>query len=443
MLDYIFLYVFGVAEVLAYGYYFRGVPRRFRGNLKNGLIFIGIASALFLWSFLSLTSGQTRDVYSYVYVAEYYLTLILFGWLFFAMPLTDVSLNVIIILLCTRGIRHTLGHIMIIINDTNYLVEGSAWIYRFLSILLLSAMYLVVFYAVRRVAPPSGRPKVTGLHLLLGIAAAAPVIYVGAFAENLALDGSWSRGLDAILIEDVVSISGLFCMLGYGWMLENQKKNDDIMNLEHRMELMHRQYEVKKELIDGANRKYHDMKNHLILLDGDECEKSREEYIRELSEELDERDTVYETGNETLDIILLEKGHLCRKKNILFVVMVDGGLLGFMRPTDITSIFGNALDNAIEHVEQIGDPAKRKITLKISRRGNWLAIHIENACELSRLSTADGELLTSKSDLELHGFGLPSIRYSVERYGGNATTNAEAGIFSLDIIIPDGSGIFG
>jgi sensor histidine kinase regulating citrate/malate metabolism len=273
--------------------------------------------------------------------------------------------------------------------------------------------------------------------VFLGVAAAVPVIYVGAFAEGLALDGSWGRGLDAILMEDVVSVCGLFCLLGYGWMLENQKKTDDIRVLEHRMELMHRQYEIKKELIDGANRKYHDMKNHLLLLEGVENAEAKEEYIREMEMELDARETVYETGNETLDIILLEKGQICREKGIRFVVMADGALLKFMRPTDVTSIFGNALDNAIEHMEQLKDIGKREITLKISRRGEWLAVHIANPCDALRLSPADGGFTTSKSDLEQHGFGLPSIRYSVERYGGNVTANVDSGVFSLDIIIPE------
>lgn len=58
--------------------------------------------------------------------------------------------------------------------------------------------------------------------------------------------------------------------------------------------------------------------------------------------------TLVHTGNDALDAILSEKGLACEQGGIAFRCMADGAAVGFMAPTDIYSLFGNALDNAIE-----------------------------------------------------------------------------------------------
>jgi len=55
-----------------------------------------------------------------------------------------------------------------------------------------------------------------------------------------------------------------------------------------------------------------------------------------------------------------------RKNNIRITCVVDGKLLDFMHVTDICTIFGNALDNAIENTVLIGDPEKRLIHVTVS-----------------------------------------------------------------------------
>lgn len=54
--------------------------------------------------------------------------------------------------------------------------------------------------------------------------------------------------------------------------------------------------------------------------------------------------------------------------------MADGKLLDYMHVTDICSIFGNALDNAIEHVILIPDPEK-KTDSSDSIRSKRICVH--------------------------------------------------------------------
>ena len=54
------------------------------------------------------------------------------------------------------------------------------------------------------------------------------------------------------------------------------------------------------------------------------------------------------TGNEFLDIILKDKAAKAREKQIDFSALVDFKGMDFIEPLDISTIFSNALDNAME-----------------------------------------------------------------------------------------------
>lgn len=106
-----------------------------------------------------------------------------------------------------------------------------------------------------------------------------------------------------------------------------------------------------------------------------------------------------------------------------------------MSVMDISSLFGNALDNAIESTGKIADPEKRLIHLAVSRQKGFLCIRIEN-CYEGDLQFADGKLQTTKQDTRYHGFGLKSIQATAEKYGGTAQIKAADGWFELQVLIP-------
>ena len=52
------------------------------------------------------------------------------------------------------------------------------------------------------------------------------------------------------------------------------------------------------------------------------------------------------------------------------------------------------------------------------------------------LRFADGELATRKANTARHGLGLKSIRQTAEKYGGQASTKADDGWFTLTVLLP-------
>ncbi|MBQ7226786.1 MAG: sensor histidine kinase, partial [Clostridia bacterium] len=192
-----------------------------------------------------------------------------------------------------------------------------------------------------------------------------------------------------------------------------------------------RQYKVKEENIDIINRKCHDLKHQLS-----EIRKLDESGNRENIKEIENAILIYDrfakTGNKALDIILSEKSLLCEKYGIRFTYMADGSLLDSMSPTDVATVFGNALDNCIEYLQK-ADVEKCIMGLQIFGNADMVTVHIENWCG-DAPEMSDGLPVTTKDDKNFHGYGMKSIKYIVERYNGNMVVNTTNNRFSLDLL---------
>ena len=123
------------------------------------------------------------------------------------------------------------------------------------------------------------------------------------------------------------------------------------------------------------------------------------------------------------------------KNHISMTSVVDGSPFGFMDVMDICSIFGNALDNAIECEKKISDPEKRLIHVSAFTQKNFLIIRFENYYEGS-LTFREQLPVTTKKEPEFHGYGLKSLRYTVRKYGGEVDVSTQDNWFHLKILIP-------
>ena len=101
--------------------------------------------------------------------------------------------------------------------------------------------------------------------------------------------------------------------------------------------------------------------------------------------------------------------------------MADGSGANFMEDMDISALFGNILDNAIESGKVEGT-GKRLIHLSVAKQKHFLRIRCENYCEES-LQFENGIPVTTKKDRRFHGFGMKSIKSTAAKYGGSVTTD--------------------
>ena len=96
------------------------------------------------------------------------------------------------------------------------------------------------------------------------------------------------------------------------------------------------------------------------------------------------------------------------------------------------SLFVNLLDNAIEAVEGL-EEGKRYINLSAKEINGFLTVSTDNWYS-SQIEFSDGLPKTTKSDKELHGYGMKSIKLVCKKYNGEMTVNAENGMFDLSIV---------
>ncbi len=196
------------------------------------------------------------------------------------------------------------------------------------------------------------------------------------------------------------------------------------------------QYALSRENIALINRKCHDMKHQIQALQVSLSREAREKYFREVEQSIRIYDVQAKTGNEVLDTVLTEKSLLCEDKKIQANCVADGRLLAFMDPVDLYTIFGNALDNAIESVSAIEDPARRIIDLQVYGEKQMLVIQIINPVNREITFDAEDFPVTTKEDNGYHGFGLRSIGHTVKKYGGFMTVKVEDGSFYLRLLLP-------
>lgn len=184
-----------------------------------------------------------------------------------------------------------------------------------------------------------------------------------------------------------------------------------------------------------VNQKYHDLKNHIQLLRAETSSKKNLEYLDQMEQEIRSCEAQNKTGSRVLDAILTAKSLQCQREGITLTCVADGQALGFIHPIELSVIFDNALDNAMEGVKKLPDPDKRLIHVLAARQKGFLRIRMENYYE-GDLNLKSGMPASTKQDKRYHGFGLKSIRSIVAKYGGSVTIVSKDGWFELRILLP-------
>lgn len=141
------------------------------------------------------------------------------------------------------------------------------------------------------------------------------------------------------------------------------------------------------------------------------------------------------TNNSAMNLVLADKVVYCTRHNIRFSYQIDGEHLKGISNGDVVILFNNILYNAIEYLSKL-EEEKRILSLIVAKKGGFLYIHSENYFEGS-VKMEEGVPVTTKEDKDSHGFGMKSIRFIVEKYGGTLAVGTDNNLFSINILIPE------
>lgn len=225
----------------------------------------------------------------------------------------------------------------------------------------------------------------------------------------------------------VIQIVAYCCIIAV--LLAYQKLTESF-EMETKMAVLEQQSYAQKIYMDEAISRYeqmrsfrHDIKNHLLVLDGlmknKETQKARE-YLEKLGEITECFSFSCRTGNTIIDILLEEKFSMAERKGIKTdcIAKIPEGLIN---DVDLCIIFSNAIDNAMKACDTIKDTIPY-ISISTLKKGRFFLLEIENSCNY-RNSYKKGS-----------GIGLKNIETIVSNYHG--AVNIEMGLdyYKLSIL---------
>lgn len=254
---------------------------------------------------------------------------------------------------------------------------------------------------------------------------------LGFLSRNTPLSGSGRS--DIYIIRTVIDACGLSMLFARHLQCRDVRLSRELEAVRSAMNSQYQQYQLSRETVELIDQKYHDLKHYIIALRASPDQAQRG--LAAMEEDLRGYEAHTRTGNQVLDTILTSKNLTCRRLGISLTCTANGALLGFMDALDLSAVFGNALDNAIECETRLADPEKRMILLNVSARQGFVLIRVENFCE-DTLSYREGLPRSTKGDPAFHGYGLKSIRYVAAKYGGTLTTKLENAWFTLCVLLP-------
>ncbi|MGI6500428.1 MAG: GHKL domain-containing protein [Anaerostipes sp.] len=192
---------------------------------------------------------------------------------------------------------------------------------------------------------------------------------------------------------------------------------------QYMMKLLENRY--KKKLVEQENHFY--MKQ---IEDGNYTDALS--YLQKLEEETLKSKIYVTTGNVAFDSILNYKVQQMEDKDIECELTISIPKKLEITAMDLTILFGNLLDNAMEAVNQIRDQRRVRIDIKYDK--GRLIFLVENRYIGNLLQDGQG-YVTTKKDKEYHGIGLKNIHKIVEKYDGNVEVIAKDGLFTVRGII--------
>ena len=178
----------------------------------------------------------------------------------------------------------------------------------------------------------------------------------------------------------------------------------------------------------------HDMRHQLLMLEGLIANGKTEqvqEFIKNVMEDLDAITPKQYCENETVNLLCSSYERKARQLNVRLTIHA---LLPEKIPlsdTELCSVVSNGLENALQAASQ-SELSEKWVKLYCEVKQNKLLIQIRNPYA-GEVVIRNGLPVASR---EGHGYGCHSIQTIVQRNGGHCTFVAEAGMFTLRLVLP-------
>lgn len=241
------------------------------------------------------------------------------------------------------------------------------------------------------------------------------------------------------ILIDLVILIGFFASAIYIIFFTN--KIASAYENKYRYDLIQKQNELQLEHFNEISEKYersriiiHDIKKHLDVLNSlksIDSEKAKE-YVQIIENNVDSLFGGFHCSNRILSIIMSQKITLAEKENIQINTQIEDLPLDSIEDVDMTAIFANLWDNAIEACLDLKSE-KRFINVIVGRVNDFVVISFENSFN-GAIRKEGASLLSTKKMHE--GIGYSIIKAAIEKYQGTLSTQYDNTTFKVEILIP-------
>lgn len=197
--------------------------------------------------------------------------------------------------------------------------------------------------------------------------------------------------------------------------------------------IQYENYEMQSEKHKQAVSILHDVEKHIKMIEDlcqEDLKKDAINYARQIREMLQPLVPSRYTDNTVLNCLLSDKKRIADRNGILLKIEANEADINFMRPIDITTLFGNLMDNAIAASKSCSE--RKYIGLYIKEYNEMVSIRVENSVT-EPVPIKNGKIDNSSKDRK--GIGLLNIQRCIEDYIGSIIYKYSDDMLVCDIIL--------
>lgn len=197
--------------------------------------------------------------------------------------------------------------------------------------------------------------------------------------------------------------------------------------------IQYENYEMQIEKYNQAVSILHDVDKHMKMIEELYQTDIREEainYSKQIKEMLKPLLPYQYINNPVLDCLLSDKKRIAQKYDINFKIDISDADINFIKPIDLTTLFGNLIDNAMVACKESDE--KRYIGLIIKEHNEMISIRVENSI-VNAVPIKNAMIDTSKEKTPC--IGLLNIQKCVNTYMGSIIYKCSDKLLICDIVL--------
>lgn len=203
--------------------------------------------------------------------------------------------------------------------------------------------------------------------------------------------------------------------------------------MEQQEKIQYDNYEIQSVKYKEAMSILHDVDKHMKTIEGlyqEDFKREALNYTNQIRKMLQPLVPFMYTDNPVLNCLLSDKKRVADRSGISFKIETNEVDINFMKPIDITTLFGNLIDNALEATKKCNE--EKYIGLYVKEYNEMISIRIENSVE-DPVVVKNGKIYSSSA--KRNGVGLLNIQRCIEDYLGSIIYKYSNQLLVCDIVL--------